>query len=71
MQLVSALEQAVMSHTKKHYYAGFAAGIKMAVEDIQSKMTESERAHLLPILIELALKAEDAKTKSLDGRPTG
>jgi len=69
-QLVAALEQAVRSHTRKHYYAGLHAGLSRAVEELLQALSANEAEKHKDLLLKLSHAAHAARMKSLDPKPT-
>lgn len=65
-QLVEALEQAIRSHSKKHYYAGVARGLHQAFETICSAMSEDDKKKYIGAMRSLLLLETEARKKSLD-----
>lgn len=65
-QLVEALEQAVRSHSKKHYYAGVARGVHRAFETICAAMSEEDKKKYAGVLRSLLVIETDARKNSLD-----
>ncbi len=68
-QLVSALEQAVRGHSKKHYQAGLSAGISLVIKDLLGTFTPAECKKHSDLLIRLSALAQEAREKSLDPKP--
>jgi hypothetical protein len=69
-QLVSALEQAVRCHSKKHYQAGLSAGIGLAIKEILAGFSLAENKKHSEMILRLAALQSDALAKSLDQKPT-
>ena len=68
-ELVSALEQAVRSHSKKHYNAGIHEGISFCIRELIAGMSASDNKKYQPLMVKLAQASAEAYSKSLDGRP--
>jgi hypothetical protein len=68
-QLVSALEQAVRGHSKKHYQAGLSAGLCLAIKELNSTLSSSDHKKYSEVLTRLAVLAVEARTNSLDPKP--
>jgi hypothetical protein len=68
-QLVEALEQAIRSHSKKHYNAGVHAGLTRALQLLLGNLTEEDKIRYDSVLKELADESLKSKGKSLDPKP--
>lgn len=68
-QLVSALEQAVRSHSRKHYQAGLSSGLSLAIKEMIDSFSPADCKKHFALIERLTLLATEAKEKSLDQKP--
>jgi len=68
-QLAAALEQAVRSHSKKHYQAGISAGLALAIKEMLDTFTPAENKKHSEMMVRLSALMHDARVKSLDPKP--